>query len=76
MVLSSVHDPARNGPAGSKDWEHPARWPSLITAPHSWQTRQAQQAGSPPSAPSPDPAGDRAWLAAGRESAAGSLHPA
>lgn len=71
----SGHEPARNGPAGCETWEHPARWPSLITAPHSWQTRHAQQAGSPPSAASTDPAGDCARVAARTGSAAGSLAP-
>jgi len=73
--MPSGHAPARNGPADGEDWEHPAQWPSLTTAPHSSQTRHAQQAGSPPSPASPDPAGNRAWLAARRGSAAGSLRP-
>lgn len=69
------YESARNGLAGSAEYEHPARWPSLTTAPHFSQTRHAQQAGSPPSSACPDPAGDRAWLAARRGSAAGSLLP-
>src|SRR5512135_2360071 len=36
------------GPARREERERPARWPSLTTAPHSSQTRHAQQAGSPP----------------------------
>lgn len=71
--MLSGYEPARNGLAGCEECEHPARWPSLTTAPHSSQTRHAQQAGSPPSSACPDPAGNRAWRAACRGSAADSL---
>lgn len=64
--MPSGYEPVRDGLAGGEECEHPARWPSLTTAPHSSQTRHAQQAGSPPSPASLDPAGDRAWLAARR----------
>jgi hypothetical protein len=62
----SSHEPVRNGPAGCEALEHPVRWPSLTTAPHSWHTRQAQQAGSPPSPACSGPVSGRVCLAARR----------
>jgi len=43
------------GAGGRPEREQLPRWPSLITAPHSSQTRHAQQAGSPPACSSPVP---------------------